>query len=42
MWQTLFRTTKSDRVFAAFVPETQAMINCSPCREKLLLDKQSK
>ncbi len=34
--------SKRDRMFAAFVPETQAMITCPECREKLGLKEQSK
>ncbi len=29
---------ESDRIFAAFVSETQAMITCANCREKLGLE----
>ncbi len=33
---------EGDRIFAAFIPETQAMITCLPCRKKLGLKEQSK
>ncbi len=26
---------KEDRMFAAFIPETQALVTCQKCREKL-------
>ncbi len=29
---------EGDRIFAAFVPETQAIVNCSECRDKLGLE----
>ncbi len=32
---------EGDRIFAAFFPETQTMVTCVKCREKLGLEKHN-